>query len=808
MLKHYLKTAWRGVKRSKFFSLINIFGLALGMCACLLILQYVRYQFSFEDFQVNGNRIYRVQQDRYNNGKISTQWAAGAFAVGNHFKDDIPQIEAYVKLIDADNAVAYKDLQPIQIKQAFYASKDFFHIFTFPLLAGNGKEALVQPNSVAIAASTARQLFGTTNVLGKTLELNQNSKYLITAVYKDPPLNTQLRPDILISYPTLVAKMTRNGDNPEDAWNWDGCLTYLLLQKGTDPATVETQFKPLMQKYQDQDKNIGPDRVVYHLQPLRDIHLQSHYLHEPGPVQKAQTVYLLFGIAIFIIIIAWVNYINLSTARAVTRAKEIGIRKAIGSFRQQLIGQFLLEAALLNFFALMLSVLLMAATLPVFNQLTGLQLNISLFGTPLFWLGFIALFVTGTLASGIYPAFVLSGFNPVKVLKDHNTGTSQNQLLRKSLVTFQFITSLFLLISTLVVFQQIRFMQRQSLGVSLSQTLVLQQPEVGLDSSFPSRLIAFKNALLQEPAIKDLTVSTSIPGEHIMGNAGGIRRIGTDLKTSNQYRFFFTDYNFMSYYKMKIIAGRAFSSNYPADIKNNAVVLTKKAAELLGFTDPKMAINQHIDFWGDTCAIVGVVADYHQESLQQGYDQIIMRLAPNNDGNISIKLATRNADRVIDKARQAWNRFMPGNTFDYFFLDDHFNQQYKSDNQFMKIFMIFTCLAVIIACLGLLGLASFSTLQRKKEIGIRKLLGASITSILGLLYKETLLLLLIAFIITLPLAWLAMTHWLHNYAFQVPISWVYFLLPFIGICLIAVLATGYQTLRAARQNPVKSLQSE
>ena len=807
MFKNYFKTAWRNVKRHKAFSGINIFGLAIGIAACLLILQYVWFELSYEDFQVNKDRIYRVEQDRYDNGKLSTQWAAGAFGVGNAFKDAIPEIEDYVKVVQNRKVTTDVNNQPLKIEKVFFGSGSFFNIFTYPLIAGDKNTALKEPNTAALSETTARKIFGTTNVVGKTLELNRNSNYKITAVYKDAPVNTQLKPDILLSYATFV-KMTTDssGNGPETAWEWDGCLTYLLLRKDANPKAVEKKFVPIAEKFVGADMKKFNSAVTYNLQPLKDIHLYSHYMMEPGPNGDGKTVYLLLGVAFFIVIIAWVNYINLATARAITRAREVGVRKAIGSQRKQLIFQFLSESALMNGIALVLALLIVIAAIPGFNKLSGQQISFSLFSQTRFWLSLTALFIMGVFLSGLYPAFVLSGFRPIEVLKGNMGSTKQSSVLRKSLVVFQFAASLFLLIGTLTVYKQIQYMRKQSLGINIDQTLVVAAPIVGIDSTYLQKMTSFKEELSQHTSVKNITVSTSIPGEPVGWNAGGIKLVGADENTQKQYRVIGVDYDYMKTYGLKLIAGRIFSKSFGTD--DSAVIFNRKAIEQLGFNKPEEALNKRIDFWGRRYTIVGVTENFHQQSLQEAYEPLILRLIPDVRGYLSVKTKGAQANKTIDVVKAKWNKFFPGNTFDYFFLDDHFNDQYKADQRFGQVFGLFTSLAILVACMGLFGLASFTTLQRTKEIGIRKVLGASVISILKLLYREFAFLLLIAFVISVPLAWFTTSSWLQGYAFRINIHWLYFLLPFIFMIVIALITVSFQTIKAAIANPVKSLRTE
>jgi putative ABC transport system permease protein len=514
MIKTYFKIAWRNILRQKGYSGINIIGLAIGVAACLLILQYVSFELSYENFHENKDRIYRVQQDRFDKGKLSTQWAAGAYAVGNSFKDAIPEIEDYVKLAPRDPVTAEVNNQPVKINKVFYATNSFFGIFTYPLITGDKKTALTEPFTAAISETTAKTLYGTTDALGKLLILNRRRNYTITAVFKDVPVNTQLKPDILLSYPTFIT-LNGPGNNPETAWQWDGCLTYVLLRKGADPNVVEKKFVPVVEKFTADDMKKFNAAVSYYLEPLTDIHLHSHYIGEPVPNGDGKTTFLLLGIAFFIAVIAWVNYINLATARAVNRAKEVGIRKTLGSQRKQLVIQFLSESALLNFFALLLALVIVIIAIPGFNKLSGQSLSFSLFTKTGFWLGLLGLFLTGVFFSGLYPAFVLSGFKPIEVLKGKLIATTKGALLRKGLVVFQFTASLFLLIGTLAVYQQVQYMRKQSLGINIDQTLVVRPPGVLTDSTYVQNMSAFKEALNNQTGIKGVAISTSIPGQPV-----------------------------------------------------------------------------------------------------------------------------------------------------------------------------------------------------------------------------------------------------------------------------------------------------
>ena len=804
MIRNYFKTAWRNIVKQKAYSMINIIGLAIGLAACILILQYVSFELSYENFHEKKDRIYRVQQDRYDNGKLSTQWAAGAYAAGNMFKGSIPEIEEYVKLVRRNEAVTEVNNEPLKIDKVFFASEAFFNVFTYPLMSGNAETALSEPFTAAISETTARTLFGNTNVTGKTMRLNRRDNYKITAVFKDPPVNTQLKPNILISYATFIKRQGPDS-NPETAWLWDGCLTYLTLRPGADPAAVEAKFAPIVEKQVGSELKNFNASVVYKLQPLKDIHLYSHYMMEPEPNGDGKTVYLLLGIAFFIAVIAWVNYINLATARAINRAKEVGIRKTMGSHRRQLVYQILSESAVLNFLALLLAILLVLVAIPGFNSLSGQQLSFSLLGKMDFWVWLGALFIVGVLFSGLYPAFVLSGFKPIEVLKGKMVATRQGVLLRKGLVVFQFAASLFLLIGTAAVYSQIQYMRKQSLGIDIDRTLVVTPPIV-TDSLYMQKLASFKESLQSQSYIRHATVSTTIPGQPVDWNAGGIKLVGSPESSQKQYRVIGGDYDFIKVFGLKLLAGRQFSKEYSTD--EEAVIFNRKGVEQLGFNKPADAIGKRIDFWGRQYTVIGVTENFHQQSLREAYEPLIIRLTPDAEGFLSVRFAGAEASATIGLVKANWNKFFPGNTFEYFFLDDHFNKQYKADQRFGQVFGLFTTLAILVACLGLFGLASFTTLQRTREIGIRKVLGASVSKILKLLYKEFALLLLIAFVVAIPLAWLTVSNWLQNYAFRINIHWLFFVMPFLIIVIIALLTVSFQSIKAALANPVKSLRTE
>jgi putative ABC transport system permease protein len=805
MLKNYLLVAFRNLSKNKAFSFINIVGLAIGMAACLLILQYVSFELSFDNFHAKKDRIYRINQDRFNNGKLSTRWAGGAFAPGNAFKTVLPEIEDFVKIVGAGQVLAnYKD-QKMVIKNDYFASTSFFNIFSFPLISGDPKTALKEPYTVVISEEVAQKLFHNTNPVGQSLLINGDKPLKITGVMKNMPNNTHMKFDFLQSYSTLLKDNPPNKDfNLDNAWLSDGCTTYLLLRPGVDPRVLEAKFIPVVKKVYDNYKSAG-ETAIYTLQPVQSIHLYSNLMLEFQPNGDGKSVYLLLGIAIFVIIIAWINYINLATARGIGRAKEVGVRKTLGSAKAQLVMQFMLEAMLLNALAIILAILLIVICIPVFANISGLQMGFTLLAKPAFWIAVAAIFVLGSFFSGFYPAIVLSSFRPVEVMKGKILASPKGVMLRKGMVVFQFAASIFLLIGSLTVFRQLQYMQNQKLGVKIDQTLVIKAPLVKVDS-FLRNMGAFKQESLAQPAIKSVTVSTSIPGEPVGWNAGGIKLTTSDQSQGKQYRIIGTDYDYLTAYDLKLIAGRKFSKDFGDE--PHSVVFNRKAVEQIGFNKPEEVLGKKIDFWGQVYTIVGVVDNFHQQSLRDSYDALIFRCIPDIRGSVSVKISSTHVAQTISDLKKTWAAFFPGDQFDYFFLDQHFNEQYQADQRFGQVFGVFTGIAIFVACLGLFGLVSYTIVQRTKEIGIRKVLGATVNSILGLLYKDFAALVLVSFIVSAPLGWYAINKWLQTYAFRIDIHPLLFIIPFVIVLVIAFATVSYLSVKAALTNPVKSLKTE
>jgi putative ABC transport system permease protein len=802
MVANFFLIALRNLFKNKIFSFINVFGLALGMASSLLIVEFARFELSYDKFEANSGRIYRLRTDRYNDGILGTRWAAGAAGLGQVVKEALPEVESFARLRNTGGIMSYKDNQFRESKM-YFANENFLPMFSYPAIAGSVNGALKDVYSAVITESTAHKYFGAEDPLGKMLSLDKRDNFRVTAVVKDPPPNTHLKFDILLSWATLVQKQ---GPKVNTQWDWDGFLNYILVRPGADPAELEKKIASVVQAKWGEEMKSTHDGMVIHLQPLPDIHLTSHYMREAEANGDGRTVYFLLIIASFIIVIAWINYINLATALSIQRAKEVGVRKVLGSLRRQLIVQFLLESMLINALAVLLAFAIILICIPFFQLLTGKELHFSLIGDPVFWLILTALFLIGSFLSGLYPAFVLSSFRPVMVLKGRLAKTGHGALLRQSLVVLQFAASIVLMVGTFAVYRQLHFMQDQDLGVRINQTLVLKGPNV-LDSTYDNKLTAFKTEALRLPGVKQVTVSTEVPGGKIGWNAGGIKRVSDDITKSNQYRIIGIDHDFLDAFGLKLLKGRNF---YPGLVDSQSVLFNEAALQKMGFPKPEAALNQRIDFWGKQYTIVGVVANHHQESLQQDYDAHIFRYIPDANSYYSLKLAGDPNDwpSLIASIQKEWKQFFPGNPFDYFFLDEQYAKQYEADQKFGQTFGVFAGLAIFVSCLGLLGLAAFVVNQRTKEIGIRKIVGANLSNILVLLTKDFIRPVLISFVIAIPVTWYLMHKWLENYAFRISITSWMFIVPGLLILLIALLTISTQTLRAASANPSKSLRSE
>jgi putative ABC transport system permease protein len=800
MFQNYLTSLWRHVSKNKVFTFINIAGLAIGMLACILITQFVVHELSYDNFLDKKDKIFRIQQDRYDKGELSTQWAAGAAGIGPDLKANFAEVKAYTRLTNRGATLTIGDTF-FKEENLYFASEDFFTIFSIKLIEGIDSLVLREPNKMVVSQSIAKKYFGNENPVGKTLKANGNLEFEISGVFEDLPVNTHMKIDVLGSFITLE-KMS---NDPFLTWDWDGFLTYIILEENIDAKSFEAKLPDFVQNTHGEDLKKYNAGIEFHLQPVADIHLDSDFIMEFKPNGNRQSVNFLSIVALLIMIIAWINYINLSTAKSIERASEVGIRKVLGGYRAQLIQQFLTESLFLNFIAVILAAGLAIILTPRFSSLTGRELGYQLFLQPAFWLILLGLIVFGALISGLYPAFVLSSFQPVEVLKGKFKNSNAGLWLRKGMVVTQFIASITLMVGTFTVYQQLIFMQNQDLGVNIDQTVVIQSPSV-TDSTYKQKYQVFKQNISSHTGVISVTASSSVPGSQPDWNAGGIRRLSQGEDEQNQYRIIMTDGSFNKSFGLEMLFGREFSDDVANEDKN--VLLNETATRLMGFALPEDAINDEIFFWGDTFNIVGVMKDYHQESLKKSFDALIFRYNDSPDGFYSIKVAPGEIKELMATLESDWQEVFPGSPFQYFFLDEHFDQQYKSDQQFGTIFSIFSALAIFIASLGLFGLSSLTTIQRTKEIGIRKVMGASLLGLLQLIKKDFIILILVAILFSVPLSIWVMNSWLQDFATRIPLSWWIFAIPSLAVVITTLVTVSVHTIKVAMINPVKSLTYE
>src|SRR5450432_2010081 len=819
MIKNYFKIAWRNLINNKTDSFINIIGLSIGMAACLLILEFVNYELSFDRFNKNASDIYRVTNDRFQQGKLIQHGTITYSAVGPAMKADFPEVINNTRVFPMGNIILTRNDKKIEANNNLAVDNEFLSIFSYPLLAGNVKTALAEPYQVVISESIARKFFPVSlndfsSVIGKPIHLASDSMpYKLTGVCADNPENSHLNFEILISYITLY-----KGKNPYGPAEYDFTDSdfwhYIQLKPGTDYKALQIKLAAFSQRHFQGNKISGNDETFL-LQPLTKAHLYSDYEYEIGRTGSATAVWGMLIIATLIIVIAWVNYINLTTARSMNRAKEVGIRKVSGATRPQLIRQFLTESLMMNVIALIIALGIIALVQSPFNTLVERELSLNYlfshsdngFNIKLI---VIAGLVCGILVSGFYPAFVLSSFKPILVLKGKYSQSGKGVFLRKLLVTAQLAATVALIIGSFVVYRQIRFVNNQDLGMNLSQVLIIKPPVLKeFDSSFISHENSFKAELNQIPGIAGACSSNRVAGDEL-GRAFNVHRTDKNSDAKITMRNTGIDFNFLNLYGIPLLAGRNFSPqdyNRSFDKLHN-ILISASAAKSLGFSSNEEALGKDIMVWNKKWNVIGVIKDFHQKSLHYAMEPILLMPFYGSDHPISVKVNTRDLASTIGAIKSKYNSFFPGNLFDYYFIDNHFSALYKNDQLFGKIFALFAGFAIFIACLGLLGLALFTTAQRTKEIGVRKVLGASAANIVLLLSKDFVRLIIISFLIASPIAWYVMHNWLQEFAYRIPISWWIF--PGAGMLafLIAIGTVSFQTMRAAAANPVKSLRSE
>ena len=804
MLKNYLKVAFRNFRKNKGFSFINITGLAVGIACCIAILLFVKNELSYDKFNKNYDQIYRVHlSGKINNNELSM--ALSPSPLGAAIMHDLPEVIAYTRIQKFGSPVLrYKD-KAFSEEKFFEADSIFFNVFAAKFLEGNPKEALTKPNSVVITESMAKKYFGDEEPMGKILNADHHRDWIVTGLIKDFPKNSHFHFDFLGS-------LTTYQDSRNPYWLSNNYYTYIVLRKGTNPDKFQMKLdKDLVQYIGPQIEKVAGISLEqlkkhgssygYILQPLSSIHLYSHLDYEMEANSDIDYIYIFSIIAALILLIACINFINLATARSEKRSKEVGIRKTLGSNKFQLVRQFIAEAVLMSLTAVFLAVIIVEVFLPLFNEISGKEMSLGIFENiyNIFLLIFFGSLI-GIIA-GSYPAFYLSSFQPVKVLKNENKG-KRKSFLRSGLVIFQFSITIILFIGTFIIYNQLKYIQTKNLGFDKEQIIIINKTD-----DLGNQINSFKKDLANYPEVINLSNSNAIPGNQKGDSAYRVE--GTQNDRVQDLKQMWCDYGFINTYNIKMEKGRFFSVEHPSD--TDAVVINEAAVKLLGLKDPLDKDLISPDPRGDEkFKIIGVLKDFNYESLHQAVRPLVLHLyrIRSYGSFVSVRIKSSDFKSTIAYMEDTWKKFAGNEAFDYNFLDQDLTQLYIAEQRTSKIATTFSLLAIFIACLGLLGLAAFVTEQRTKELGIRKVLGASIPSLLFMLSKEFLKWVLIANIIACPLAYYIMNNWLKDFAYRINITpWIFLLSGLIAL-LIALLTVSSQAIKAAIANPIKSLRYE
>lgn len=820
MLRNYLKLTFRILWKNKLYSFINISGLAIGMATCFFIYQYITYEKSYDRFHQHIDELYRVPITYTNPaGKVSTK-AVSHPAIGPAMKKEFPEILDFTRIapssvLQRNSTFSYTDgngsVKRFNESAYYLADASFLSMFSFPLIEGSAKTALEKPNSIVLSNETANKYFGKEDPLGKTMDLNGRAM-TVTGVLKDIPQNSHIKFDLLLSLSTMGEQFGYS------EWGWPEFYNYVLLAPGTDPAKINARLPAFAAKYLAAKQQTVKLLSQFHLQPVSSIHLQSDYGAEMETNGSERTTYFLSLLAVLILVIGWINYVNLSTAKSMERGKEVGMRKVSGASRMELIGQFLLDAAVINLLALMLTIIIVILAGPWFDQFIGKNISRYFLDSGIwkqtgFWLSLLGTFLAGAFLVGAFPAFVLASFKPIKVLKGKFHQSGRGILLRKSLVTFQFILSIILIAGSIIMYRQLSFMQNTSPGYNKEQILVVKSPAI-TDSSLPAKVDYFRTELQKNPAIAHVAPSSEIPGKRIFAQ-NGIRKLDQDKPSFFPF-LLEIDADYIPTYQMKLAAGRNLPEEETENLyesKTARVLVNEEVVAALGYASNEAAIGQSVllNSWaGDIRGeILGVVSNYHQRSLKEKYDPIVY--FHNNRsrwGYFSIAMQAKDIAANISKIKNLYNSTFPNNAFESFFLDEYFDRQYKNDQRLGNIFGLFTALAILLACLGLIGLSTYAIVLRTKEIGIRKVLGSSSSGIVFLFTKDFVRLVFLAAFIAIPVIYIGAKEWLSNFVFHIELGWQVFLLAPVALLVIALLTISLQSVKAALANPVSSLRND
>lgn len=814
MLQNYFTTAFRNLQKNPVFTFINLVGLSLGLSAFILIFQYVNFEKSVNGFHQNLPNLYRVLFEVSFLNETNT-WESVPPAIGPLAKANFGEVDSYCRVIagSGNGIMLYEkpgqsESKSFREDRIVYADGNFFEVFSFPTILGNAA-GIKQPNTVAISQSTAIKYFEKENALGKVLTLNNQfgtTLFSVTSIYEDFPSNSDLNYDMVLSLQTLANPANLNGNDWANLESMDTQFieTYLVTKSGTDYLVLEN-------KLNDAKKRLKPDAMeLIRLQPFANMHLPQSLTDYYTTFASLKFLYILQGIAILIIVIAWFNYINLSTGSAIKRAKEVGIRKVIGASKSQLVRQFLGESLLLNLCAFFIALAIINIIQPGYNQLIDKDLSLLLLIEGRFWIIGLIIILLGSLVSGAYTSFALSSFKPAETLKGVFSKSKKGQWMRTSLVVFQFSISIVLIASTLILFRQLHYLQNKDLGMKLDQLVVLSEPELRMDTTFKSRAVGFLNELQQQAFVSDYSMSGTVPGQWYNYSGNGYTRNNPQPGDEKiNYEITFIDDRYFNIYQIKLLAGKAFTTADCAvrSRDNTKMIINERAASLFGFGSASQAIGQIVINENSKYEITAVVKDYHHLSPQRVIEPVIF-FPMLNSKYFTVKISTERAQSNMASLESLYKKYFPGNPFDFFFVDEKYNQQYKSEQQYGSIFTIASTLAIFIACLGLFGLATFTVEQRVKEIGVRKVLGANISQITFLISKDFVKLVFLSIILAIPISWYGMDQWLQDFAYRIDITWWIFGVAGGIALLIALVTVSSQAIKAALSNPVHSLKSE
>ncbi len=805
MLRNHLLIVLRTLRKRLGHTIINIAGLAVGLACCLLIGLFVLHEQSYDQFHSKADRTYR----------LLNSWRAGvdlppptpeeyrvwgSAAPAPLMQVELPEVETTVRVSGRHTMLVARDNLSFREERYLYADSTFFEVFDFTLLRGDPTTVLSRDDTMVLTESAARRYFGDIDPVGQTLVLNNSSTVTVTGLMQDVPSNSHLDFDMLIS---MVTFEQNTASFRFTEWGYIDFFTYVLLRPNTDPEVFEAKLSAFADRHMSQHPRIGESTYYMSIEPLLEAYLGPTGGRLPGPSGNQTNLIIFSWIGFFVLLIAGINFTNLSTARSMERAREVGLRKVVGALRGGLIRQFLTESLVISLLAMGLALVLAEVTLPMFRNLTGKAIASSVLIDPAIILSLLSVTIAVGLLAGLYPAFVLSSFQPAQVLKGAFKRTGHGVRLRQTLVVLQFSLSIGLIACTLVVFAQLEFLQSQELGFNDAQQLVI---DFGGDNEIYQQRHAMIDEFRAITGVQQVSMTRSIPGGYRPGAGTDIERPNGEMD-GDGFGLFEIDFGFLEQMDIDMVAGRSFQAGLATD-STEALIINAAAARHWGYADPADAVGRRFEQWGRTGTIIGVTEDFHHLSLHHEVWPLFFRISPPSTRYFVLEVTPNEVANIIARLEQQWRTWAPHHPFLYSFLDDSFGTQYSAETRFGELFSIFAGLAILIACLGLFGLATFTTQQRIKEVGIRKTLGATTSGLIRLLSIDFLKLVGIAFLIAAPVAWLAMGQWLEGFSYRVPMGPGVFLLAGLLAVLISLATIAYQAIRTASANPIDALRYE